>query len=95
MFDICKENGWNYIIRYKEGSIPTIMDEYERIPEKRNGNSKKGKYEFVNGIGYKKHEVNVLKYCRVICMAYPTSELSIAKEVVNGKIKDKKLSTKF
>lgn len=62
VFDICKENGWNYIIRYKEGSIPTIMDEYERIPEKRSGNSNKGKIEFVNGIGYKKHEVNVLKY---------------------------------
>ena len=31
VFDICKKNHWNYIIRYKEGSI---MREYEAIPEK-------------------------------------------------------------
>ena len=60
VFDICKKNKWNYVIRYKEGSIPGIMEEYEAIPEK--GHGKKGKTEFVNGIGYKKHEVNVLKY---------------------------------
>lgn len=60
VFDICRKNHWNYIIRYKEGSIPSIMEEYDAIPEKRYGN--KGKSEFVNGIGYKKHEVNVLKY---------------------------------
>lgn len=60
VFDLCKKNHWNYIIRYKEGSIPSIMQEYEKIPEKGRGN--KGKTEFVNGIGYKKHEVNVLKF---------------------------------
>lgn len=60
VFDLCKENGWNYIIRYKEGSIPSIMEEYEAIPEKGHGAS--GDTEYVNGIGYKKHEVNVLKY---------------------------------
>ena len=58
VFDICKKNHWNYIIRYKEGSIPSIMREYEAIPEK----EKKGNTEFVNEIGYKKHEVNLLKY---------------------------------
>jgi hypothetical protein len=60
VFDICKKNGWDYIIRYKEGSIPGIMKEYEAISEK--GHGKKGKTEFVNEIGYKKHEVNVLKF---------------------------------
>ena len=60
VFDICRDNKWNYIIRYKEGSIPSIMKEYEAIPEK--GRGVIGKTEFVNEIGYKKHEVNVLKY---------------------------------
>ncbi len=60
VFGICKENHWNYIIRYKEGSIPSIMEEYEKIPEKEYG--KKGKTEFVNKIGYKKQEVNVLRF---------------------------------
>lgn len=60
VFDMCKKNHWNYLIRYKEGSIPSIMQEYGEIPEK--GHGKKGKTEFVNEIGYKKHEVNILKY---------------------------------
>jgi len=60
VFDICKKNHWSYIIRYKEGSIPGIMKEYEAIPEKGHGTN--GRTEFVNEIGYKKHEVNVLKF---------------------------------
>lgn len=51
---------WNYIIRYKEGSIPSIMKEYDGILEK--GHGTRGKTEYVNEIGYKKHDVNVLKY---------------------------------
>lgn len=60
VFNICKKRHWNYIIRYKTGSIPNIMEEYEKIPEKEQG--EKEKIEFVNGIGYKNQEVNVLKY---------------------------------
>ncbi len=59
VFDLCKKNHWDYIIRYKEGSIPSIAKEYEAIPEK--GYSKNGAAEFVNEIGYGKHEVNMLK----------------------------------
>lgn len=59
VFDICRDNKWNYIIRYKEGSIPSIMKEYDAIPEK--GHGKRGKTEYINEIGYKKHEINVLK----------------------------------
>lgn len=60
VFNICKKNHWNYIIRYKTGSIPSIMEEYEKIPEKHQG--EKGKTEFVNEIGYKNYEGNVLNY---------------------------------
>lgn len=59
VFDICRGNKWNYIIRYKEGSIPSIKKEYDAIPEK--GHGKRGKTEYINGIGYRKHDVNVLK----------------------------------
>ena len=58
VMDICKENHWDYILRYKGGSIPSIEEEYELIPEK----CKAGNAEYVNDIGYKKHEVNVLRY---------------------------------
>ncbi|RDY26530.1 hypothetical protein [Lachnotalea glycerini] len=60
VFDICKKNYWDYIIRYKTGSIKSIMEEYEAIPKK--GCGKTPKTEFLSGIGYKKHEVNVLKF---------------------------------
>jgi hypothetical protein len=60
VFDICEKNHWNYIIRYKEGSIPSIAKEFESIPER--GHGKKGKTEFVNKIGYRKQEVNMFKF---------------------------------
>lgn len=31
VMDICKEYGWAYIICYKEGSIPSIYDEFQRL----------------------------------------------------------------
>ena len=54
----CKEKGWDYIIRYKEGSAPSIAKEYERIPEK----NRVGKAEYVNGVVFNDFDVNVLKY---------------------------------
>ena len=54
----CKENHWDYIIRYKEGSAPSIEREYESIPEK----NVAGNAEFINGILFKEGTVNVLKY---------------------------------
>lgn len=60
VLDICRRNGWGYIIRYKEGSIPSIQEEYEAIPEK--GQGVEGNTEYVKGIGYKKHSINVLRY---------------------------------
>lgn len=35
MFNICKKSHWNYIIRYKTGSIPSIMKSTKRF-RKRN-----------------------------------------------------------
>jgi len=31
VFDICKKNKWEFVIRYKEGSIPSLKKEYEEI----------------------------------------------------------------
>lgn len=31
VFEICKENKWEFLIRYKDGSIPTLAEEYEEI----------------------------------------------------------------
>ena len=58
VMDICEKNQWDYIIRYKSGSIPTLAEDYEAIPEK--GSS--GHAEYVNDLEYKGHMVNVLRY---------------------------------
>lgn len=54
----CEKNGWDYIIRYKEGSIPSIMKEYEAIP----GKERSGQAEYVNGIDYNGRSINMLRY---------------------------------
>ncbi len=58
VMDICRDNGWEYIIRYKAGSIPGITEEYEKIPEKETS----GHAEFINGIDYNGKPVNMLRF---------------------------------
>lgn len=54
----CRKNKWDFMIRYKVGSIPSIAEEYKAIPEK----EKVGQAEYINGIDYKGNPVNLLKY---------------------------------
>ena len=56
--DLCREYKWEYLIRYKKGSIPSIAEEYEKIPEK----GKTQRAEFVNEIDYEGEPVHVLRY---------------------------------
>lgn len=58
VMDICRGNQWDFIIRYKAGSIPGIAEEYGRIPEKETA----GHAEFVNDIDYNGEPVNMLRY---------------------------------
>lgn len=55
---LCLKNGWDYIIRYKEGCASSIEEEYQNIPEK---NQVKNA-AYVNEVIYKDMTVNVLKY---------------------------------
>lgn len=58
VMEICEGNGWDYLIRFKDGSIPYVANEWKAIPEK----ERVGAAEFVNGIEYGGHFVNVLHY---------------------------------
>ena len=67
-FELCENFGWCYIVRYKEGSIPTLYTEYESL-RKIESNLRKGIknqraywYDFVNDIDYNNHKVNFLAY---------------------------------
>lgn len=61
VMDICKEKKWKYIIRFKEGAIPTLYREFETIV-KIDNESKLRNYESVTKLDYQEHKTNVIKY---------------------------------
>ena len=61
IIDICKANGWKYIIRFKEGKIPTLYNEFKTVVEREN-ESKKANYEYVTKLDYQEEKVNIIKY---------------------------------
>jgi hypothetical protein len=68
VMDICKENGWAFIICFKQGSIPSIITEYERLlPLQQNNRytwktkSAHQKISWVNGIHYHDHELHLIE----------------------------------
>ena len=61
VMDICKSKNWKYIIRFKEGAIPTLYREFETIV-KRDNESKIKNYQSVTKLEYQEHKTNVIKY---------------------------------
>ena len=59
VIQICKDYGWDYIIRYKEGCAPSIAKEYEALPEKEKVGSET---EYQNQILFQNTEVNLIYY---------------------------------
>lgn len=59
-----KKKKWKYILRYKEGSIPSIYQEYQVIKKReRNRKEESGEiYDYVIGINYREELVNVVEY---------------------------------
>ena len=55
----CTDNGWEYIIRYKEGCAPSIAWEYEALPEKEKVGSE---IEYQNQIIFQDTDVNLIYY---------------------------------
>lgn len=60
LFDICIENQWRYILRFKEGSIPSIAKEFNTI--KRIESNEENGFNFVNEIDYNDKKINVAEY---------------------------------
>ena len=67
-FTKCHDSGWHYILRYKEGSIPTIADEYRRL-KKIEKNCRKQElgdgacwHAFVTDIDYNGRKINIIEY---------------------------------
>lgn len=65
---LCKNYDWQWIIRFKEGSIKTVAEEFRNLIKLEEQNSKQTNkdqcernYRWVNGISYKSHELNILE----------------------------------
>lgn len=65
---ICKENNWEYLIRFKEGSIKSVAQEFEILSNIEDSNKKEvkkdniyQKYKWVNDIFYNNHKLNLLE----------------------------------
>lgn len=65
IIDICKENEWKYIIRFKEGSIPSLYREFMMIVKEGNESNKES-YEYVTGVDYQEEKINIIKYIEKI-----------------------------
>lgn len=59
---ICEEYGWQYLFRFKAGSIPTVAEEFSAITKAGEAETDDEKeVVFVNGISYQKRTVNLIE----------------------------------
>jgi hypothetical protein len=64
---ICEEKGWDYLIRFKSGSIPSVAEEYDALRQnemfgKGKESGRSGDAEFINAIDYNGRSVNVVRF---------------------------------
>ena len=81
VMDICKSYDWDYVIRFKDGSIPTLAKEFEALlslsDQEKNTNNKN--INCVNAIDYRKTKVSIFTF----------ETINISDEGVEIKIKFK------
>ncbi len=67
-FKECQSRKWKYILRYKDGSIPSIAEEYENLKgreknrQDQNGEDGRRWYDYVAGIDYRGYLVHLIEY---------------------------------
>ena len=73
VFDLCRKNNWRYIIRFKDGSIKTVAEDFHalkrmessQVIERTDANTGvKEVYRYVTGIGYQSHTLNIVEYTK-------------------------------
>lgn len=64
VFDTCKEYRWRYILRFKEGSIPSVAKEFNIL--KKLESKKENGFNYVNEIDYDDKKINVAEYVEFV-----------------------------
>jgi hypothetical protein len=77
VFKVCEQKHWKYIIRFKEGSIPTVAEEFLALkaitPKQRlvkTASEIVKTYRYVTGVAYQTHLLNIVE-CEQSDMTYP------------------------
>ena len=95
VIDICNEYGWKYIIRLKEGAIPTLYEEFETVV-KRENETQKENYECATNLDYRESKINVVRYTEmkkniatefVYMTDLPITEKTIVNTVAVGRMR--------
>jgi len=62
VFELCAKNKWDYLIRFKEGSLPTVAKEFEALKKIEGAveNDENGACQYVNSLVAARREVNYL-----------------------------------
>ena len=69
VFDLCREYSWRYIIRFKDGSIKTVAEDFHALKDlepsqawtQKDGGITKT-YKYVQKVPYQTHELNIAEY---------------------------------
>lgn len=67
-FRECQSKKWRYILRYKEGSIPSIAEEYEKLKGREQNRQEQTRedglywYDYISEIDYRGYEVSLVEY---------------------------------
>jgi len=62
VMEICKSYNWDYLIRFKDGSIPTLAKEFDALLSISDNEEKSENINYINAIDYKKTKVNMLTF---------------------------------
>jgi len=61
LFAICNEKNWNYIIRFKDGSMPSVAEEFHSLKDREKENQYKDR-KWVSGIATATRTLNVVEW---------------------------------
>lgn len=70
-FRVCRDNGWKFIVTFKDGSLPSVHEEMGLLPDSawqfrerllpEKGKRTKQSFRWANGIGYRGFELSVVE----------------------------------
>ena len=93
VFQLCEDNGWKYLLRFKDERIPSIAKEYETLKKLTPTQTKEvqtderqERLKWINGISYNKNQVNI---CQSEVKDKLTEKETIYQYVTNVKLTSK------